>query len=182
MKTNTLKTHLLMLILTLCCGTVSHAAEDLITQQITIQLESAGTLPDKIGSSKKYKITNLKIIGDINGTDLRFIRDMAGRDYNNNKTSGQLSIIDLSEAKIVTGGDYYYYKYSASFCYYTENDKIGEYAFYNCSGLINLTIPSNVTSIGENAFEGCRGLTSLTIPSGVTSIGYSAFYGCEDII
>ena len=54
------------------------AADDLITKQITIKLDEAGTLPDKIGSTKKYQITNLKIIGEINGTDLRFIRNMAG--------------------------------------------------------------------------------------------------------
>ena len=56
------------------------AADGLITKQITIKLEKAGTLPDKIGSSKKYKITNLKIIGEINGTDLTMISEMAGRD------------------------------------------------------------------------------------------------------
>ena len=45
--------------------------------KITINLEKAGTLPDRIASSNKYKITNLKIIGEINGTDLRMIREMA---------------------------------------------------------------------------------------------------------
>ena len=68
--------------------------------KITINLEKAGTLPDKIASSKKYQITNLKIIGEINGTDLRMIRDMAG----SNSTDGKLSVLDLSEAKIVEGG------------------------------------------------------------------------------
>jgi hypothetical protein len=33
-----------------------------------------------------------------------------------------------------------------------------------------------VTSIGSYAFYGCSGLTSVTIPSSVTSIGTSAFY------
>lgn len=42
-----------------------HAADGLITKQITIKLEKAGTLPDKIGSTKKKQITNLKIIGEI---------------------------------------------------------------------------------------------------------------------
>lgn len=42
------------------------ADDDLITRQIKLKLEKAGTLPDKISSTKKNKITNLKIIGDIN--------------------------------------------------------------------------------------------------------------------
>ena len=54
---------------------------------------------------------------------------------------------------------------------------IGSNAFYNCSGLTSVTIPSSVTSIGSNAFSGCTGLTSVTIPSSVTTIGSNAFSG-----
>ena len=52
---------------------------------------------------------------------------------------------------------------------------IGNNAFYNCSNLTSVQIPSSVTTIGDYAFYGC-GLTSLTIPSSVASIGYMAFY------
>ena len=83
------------------------AADDgLITRQVTIKLEKAGTLPNKIGSTKKFQITNLKIIGEINGTDLRMIREMAGKDARGDDTDGMLSVLDLSDAKIVEGGDY----------------------------------------------------------------------------
>ena len=58
---------------------------------------------------------------------------------------------------------------------------IGEWAFYDCSGLTSVTIPGSVTNIGERAFAGCNGLTSVTIPSSVTSIGYCAFYGCSGL-
>ena len=44
----------------------------------------------------------------------------------------------------------------------TGGTSIGNYAFYNCSGLTSVTIPNSVTSIGEGAFYGCRGLTSIT--------------------
>ena len=152
--------------------------DGLITRQITLKLDEAGTLPDRIGENQKYLITNLKIVGKINGTDLKFIREMAGRDFNGKKTDGKLSILDLSEAKIVAGGDAYV-QYSDN--YYTYNDELGKYAFYGCSGLTSLTIPSGVTSISDLAFEGCSGLTSLTIPSSVTSIGDKAFYGCSEL-
>ena len=53
---------------------------------------------------------------------------------------------------------------------------IGDFAFYGCTGLTSITIPSSVTSIGDWAFSGCTGLTNITIPDSVTNIGYRAFY------
>ena len=158
------------------CLSIQAADDGLITRQVTVKVYEAGTLSEKIAYNKMYKITNLKIIGEINGTDLRVIREM-----------GKLSVLDLSDAKIVKGGDFYYeadleyngtheYEY-----YYTSNDKIGDYAFDGCSGLTSLTLPSSVTEIGNWAFYGCSGLTSLTLPSGVTEIGGNAFYGCSGL-
>ena len=153
------------------------AADGLITKQITIKLDEAGTLPNKIGSTKKFQITNLKIIGEINGRDLQMIREMAGKDVRGNDTDGMLSVLDLSDAKIVEGGGYNI----NGFYYPTSNDKIGDNAFCDCSGLTSLTLPSGVTEIGNAAFEGCSGLTSLTLPSGVTKIGNAAFEGCSGL-
>ena len=178
MKTMTLKGLFLCLVFLLYNAT-SHAADDLITRQITIKLDKAGTLPDKIGSSKVYKITNLKIVGEINGRDWRLIRAMAGRGFYNYidlETDGKLSILDLSEAKIVYSKDSYN-KHGS----HTGTNAIGESAFEDCSGLTSITLPSGVTSIGESAFSGCRGLTSITLPSGVTSIGKSVFSGCRGL-
>ena len=175
---------LTLMFMLLGCLSLYAADNDLITKQITIKLEKAGTLPDRIASSKKYKITNLKIIGEINGTDLRMIREMAGRDASGDSTDGKLSVLDLSEAKIVKGGDYYYkddYWWSNSKNYYTSYNVIGDHAFQDCSGLTSLTLPAGITSIGDNAFAGCSGLTSLTLSAGITSIGDNAFAGCSGL-
>ena len=161
------------------CLSIQAADVDLITGQINIKLDKAGTLPDKIESSKKYKITNLKIVGEINGTDLRMIREMVGCDYEGNITEGKLSVLDLSETKIVVGGDYYYNSSKGGI--YTSNDEIGDFAFWNCSGLTSLTLPSGVTQIGEDAFLGCRGLTSLSLPSSITELGGGAFKDCSGL-
>ena len=168
-----------LMFMLLGCLSLYAADDDLITKQITIQLEKAGTLPDRIGSSKKYQITNLKIIGKINGTDLNMIREMAGRNSEGDYTDGKLSVLDLYEAKIVEGGDYYYN--DNYYNYFTSNDVIGSYAFSGCSGLTSLTLPAGITEIGFQAFYGCRGLTSLTLPDGITSIGSYAFYGCSGL-
>ena len=162
------------------CLTIQAANDDLITKQITVKLDKAGTLPNMIASSEMYKITNLKIVGKINGTDWKMIREMAGSDYYGNSTKGNLSVLDLSEAKIVEGGDYYY-SYYYNDTYYTSNDKIGDYAFYNCSRLTSLTLPAGITSIGEGAFWHCSGLTSLNLPAGITEIGSFAFSGCSGL-
>ena len=183
MRTFTLKGLFVTAVFMLLGCLAIHAADgDLITKQITIKLEEAGTLPSKIGDTKKYKITNLKIMGEINGTDLRFIREMAGCDYKGMGTEGKLVTLDLSEAKIVEGGDFYYGYYDHhSYYYTTSDDVIGDYAFSGCSSLTSLTLPSSVTSIGGHAFEKCSGLTSLTLPSSVTSIGEFAFRYCSGL-
>ena len=157
------------------CLSIQAADDYLITKQITIKLDEAGTLPDKIGSDRKYQITNLKLIGEINGTDLRMIREMAGRDHNGDVTKGNLSVLDLSEAKIVEGG--------GSYCsdYYTSNDKIGDVAFSGCSGLTNLNLPAGITEIGPYAFYGCSGLTSLNLPASITTISAGAFNKCSGL-
>lgn len=59
---------------------------------------------------------------------------------------------------------------------------IPAYCFYYCSNLKSSTaqLPSTVTSIGSNAFYACTGsnFSSITIPAACTSIGSSAFYCC----
>ncbi len=55
---------------------------------------------------------------------------------------------------------------------------IGDMAFYECTGITSVTIPSSVKTIDMYAFAGCSKLTSIEIPSGVTSIGENAFWQC----
>ena len=201
MRTFTFKSLFLTVLFMLLGSTAILAADDGL---ITTQVDEAGTLPSKISASEKYLITNLKIVGKINGTDLKFIREMAGCDVNGKETDGKLSILDLSDAKIVEGGSAYYSDRDDGFIY-TSNDKLGDYVFNGCSGLTSLTLPSSVTKIGcyalfncigltslplpssvteigEHAFLNCRGLTNFTIPSGVTKIGAGAFFCCYGLI
>ena len=60
--------------------------------------------------------------------------------------------------------------------------KIGDYSFYNCSGLSHINIPNKVTSIGSYAFSRCSNLLSVAIPNSVLSVGYAAFSGCSSLV
>ena len=56
---------------------------------------------------------------------------------------------------------------------------IGEYAFAHCN---NLTfIEMSVDSIGEGWFSGCSGLTTIELSNSVNSIGYNAFGKCSGL-
>lgn len=179
MRTFTFKGLFLTVLFMLLGSTAILAADDgLITRQI--KLDEAGTLPDKISESQKNLITNLKIVGKINGTDLKFIREMAGCDVNGKETDGKLSILDLSDAKIVEGGSAYYSDRDDGFIC-TSNDKLGDYAFYGCSGLTSLTLPSSVTAIGDRAFNYCSELTSIyAYMEKLPETGSNLFLGCDE--
>ena len=166
--------HLLLIILTLISINV-YAQE---TPTVTINVETAGTLPSLIPSSQKNEIKNLTLTGFLNGTDIRFIREMAGRDYNGNSTVGKLSVLDLSKAQIVAGGLPYYVSDTE---YYSSSNNIGDYVFEKCTELTSITIPNSVTTIGEAAFYRCTGLTSITISNSVTTIGDYAFEKCTGL-
>ena len=59
--------------------------------------------------------------------------------------------------------------------------RIGNRAFWGCTGLKDLTIPSTVTYIDYFAFGGCTGISDIFIPASVTFLGSDAFYACSNL-
>ena len=60
--------------------------------------------------------------------------------------------------------------------------KIGMYAFYLCSSLTGIEIPSTVTEIGEGTFYSCSALTSVDLSKcTIEEIPYAAFRNCYDL-
>ena len=65
-----------------------------------VHVETAGTLSSLISTSEN----ELKVTGFINGTDIKFIRQLV--------SSGKVTILDWSEVSIVAGGEAYYENYT----------------------------------------------------------------------
>lgn len=56
--------------------------------------------------------------------------------------------------------------------------RIGNWAFYNCHELQDLTIPEGVTEIGDAAFYGCTCLQNMVLSGTLETIGDNAFALC----
>ena len=59
--------------------------------------------------------------------------------------------------------------------------KIGDDAFYGCSLLAIITLPSTVTETGINAFCRCSNLREVTLNDGLQKIGNCTFYKCTSL-
>ena len=125
-------------------------------------MPKAGVLPDLL-TAKAIKAI---ISGNINGTDIKYMRQLI--------TKGNLQSIDLTEAKVSSGGVAYYESYKTSL------NVMGAYVFDSFKKLISMRLPLRTTSIGDRAFR-FSGLKMIEIPDAVTSIGLEAFGGSENL-
>ncbi|MBR0037568.1 MAG: leucine-rich repeat domain-containing protein [Bacteroidales bacterium] len=123
-----------------------------------IVMPSSGKLLSLIGKDNLELVKRLKVVGDINGTDILAIRNMSS-----------LEELDLSVANIVKGGTSYFDNYI------TSANTIGNSFFKDMSNLIVLYLPKNGTSILSNVFDGCTKLQEIIIPHSFASIGPNAF-------
>lgn len=145
----------------------------------TVTLEYTGTLSDSL-SNVYREMDSLKIIGDINGSDILALREAIGSDvyasYKEYHTDNFVRYLDLSEANIVEGGNCYYYYYQPweKQQYYPESNTISDYMFYRCYALKDIILPSNITKIGYSAFDGTQ-IQKIDIPNGVKIIDAFAF-------
>ena len=142
-----------------------------------IQVTEAGKLSSLITSEEKNQITTLSVSGDINGTDILYIREMAGRDLNGNATEGSLKELDLSNANIIAGGEPYFKQYIK---YTAENNTIGDHMFEN-SILNKIKLPKSTVIIKGNSFTNSTSLAEIIIPETVTTIGDLAFKSCTSL-
>ena len=140
-----------------------------ISDEVKVVMSDAGSLPTEIGTSAWRTIKKLAISGQVNGTDIRLIRQML--------QDGELEELDLREARVVSGGDYYdEYGFSR-----TAEDVIGKSMFYNCSNLKRIVLPASTQRIEGYAFFGCSRLKQIELPEKCAKIGDYAIAFCDSL-
>ncbi|MBR1652327.1 MAG: leucine-rich repeat domain-containing protein [Alloprevotella sp.] len=172
----------------------------------TIEMPEAGTLSQQIPEDKWLTMTNLTIKGEINGTDIKFLRSIMYAELSSDDVPGKLTTLNLKEARIVPGGDVYYEGVNGSgqpVADRTRKDTIGCRMFLFCRNLrsctlpettvyldslcfcgTNLTsmrLPANVKAVGLGAFEMNRNMTTFTVNDGCESFGLLCFYYCDKL-
>lgn len=171
--------------------------------RMKIHVEKPGTLSDHIPESEKLEIAELVVSGNLGGQDIALIREMAGRDRENNRqTNGKLVYLDMTDATIVADGEYYLRFTSSGEVYTPIENAIGErmfngcflqtvllpksitaiegWAFFLCDNLAKVEIPNSVKTIGESAFQDCN-LSKIILPEGLRIIQNNAFTGCKNL-
>ena len=168
-------------------------SEELITEQRTVNVENPGSLSSLLNDYDKYRITNLKLKGELDIQDVEFIREMAGcyAEGGVPKYNGHLWYLDMSEVKFKYPKEYAY-------SYLTIYDKDGgkDKAYirgeeFSCNRtkkllayLYNLqSVVLPVDSSKDNIYflYNCSGLTSVKLPSEATHIAKGAFYECSGL-
>lgn len=129
-----------MLVLLICTNLAT-----MFAQNTTLEVDNQypGWLSSKIPFKDQASVQNLTVTGYINGTDVKFIRELM-----NNR---QLSHLDLSDANIVAGGEAYYASYKI-----TEDNTIGSYMFTNDNykrRLTYLSLPKSVKKINLDYYS-----------------------------
>ncbi len=123
---------------------------------------------------------SLTVSGPINGTDIDYLHS----------SFPNLQVLNLTNARIVAGGDKYHqwevaqngnatiYQWDGP--WETEDNVVGYVMFYNMPSLQSLSLPKGTTKIGDYALAQIERyklrLTNISIPSGVKEIGHHAFY------
>lgn len=172
-----------MLFIPLLMTSCGDDEQDVVYQQLnrvmTLEVANAGSLSSMISSNAKDDVLELTLSGKLNGSDILFIREMAGADVLGDRTEGSLRRLDMSDAVIVEGGDTYYRDGTNQ--YVTSNNVIGDHFFDGCKSLVSVVLPTNVVSVGDNAFNECYLLQSVGLSTGVVEIGDNAFRYCHDL-
>jgi hypothetical protein len=185
---------------------VTVSATGVLAQTITITqsgsqkaiIVTPGGLSSALTVYELWNTAKLTLIGTIDARDFKTMRD----------DMPLLAELDLSGVTIAaytgtlgtegTGNIVYEANSIPQFAFYNNTTYLGKinlvevtlpssitsikrYSFSQCSGLTFINIPGAVTSIEYFAFNLCTGLRSITIPSSVTTIEFYAFIGCTGL-
>ena len=149
-----------------CMVATLTAVSTLSFAQKVVTTEKTGQLETLIKESERENTPSLKVVGPINGEDIKIIRTMCGRDYSGYESEGTTRTLDLSEALIKqeAGKNYlneqlgFYNRFYAP----SADNEIGIKMFYRCEPLREIILPKTTTVIAGQAFDNCTSLTKCT--------------------
>ncbi len=156
------------------------AGEDYVPAIDTLRVTSSGKLRDALASLSKWSVRHLRIEGDINADDVRALRAFAQYDKAANRNQ-PLRTLDLSAARIDALPDSSFADCSSLVMVALPDNltSTGRYTFLHCIALNSVHLPASLKVIGVGAFQRCISLFDVNIPSGLTNIQNQAFYGCN---
>lgn len=128
----------------------------------------------------RYGITSLTVRGELDGSDLCLLSEMAGVDRYGNSTEGKLTKLDLTCSSIVSGGSAFWVT-TDGLRYFSTDNSFPSYAFTH-NKLSSISLPANSSVIGSNALSYCPALTTVVLPGGLTVIGDSAFESLPETV
>lgn len=143
------------------------------TDSGSIWVEQPGTLAQLFSEQEAYNVDTLLLSGRLNGDDLRFLRQMLGRDVEGNMTPGRVSVLDMTDVLIVSGGEAFDGQRFAA------TDTIVKGLFADCVRLRDLRLPARTKAVEAEAFRGCIALEALALPGGIQSVEPSS--GCTSL-
>ena len=178
-------------------------------ESVTIVKQSATEyISNHFEGTSRYWVTELKIVGEMNGKDAHFIKEIATSENNGNLTTldlSEASFVDVDGLEEVFEGKELNKTYSSSSIYnglrygyhdvykkYLGDDKYDTYYFgyhivwedvypgYSQFKLVSVE-KIDINSICGHFFEGCDKLTSVILPSNTTGIGKYAFAACTNL-
>lgn len=147
-------------------GGTSSATVDVLKELVTVQLDEAGTLSTRIGDDKKLAISRMKVNGALDSSDIKCLRKMP-----------RLEKLDLSDARIVTGGSYYI---EAWYCQ-NEEDMMGLHMFHHKDKLKSIIFPKDVVAVRPMAFRRCSALSEVVFSPVLEKIEDRAFSYCDSL-
>ena len=152
-----------------------------------VAVEQAGTLGQLLPSTERLEIRKLKVSGTINGDDVLVLREMAGRNSDDEETEGKLEELDLSDVALADGGSPYYSttrgNYYTATSYDVDDNEENfyctdlSYAFCN-THLKKILWPNTMWEVGDAALNRCYELESFTLGSETNEIKSGAFEYC----
>lgn len=140
---------------------VGCSPDRLTADTVTVALQQAGTLQQILDEAARDTIVCLAVGGPLNGNDLRLLRAMAGCDAMGHGTMGRLSVLDLSEARIVAGGEAYLSDSGEDF--FTRDDVMPWMAFAHCAFLVDVTLPRYLHEYEGAVFANCFNLDRVRV-------------------